>query len=93
VENMKYPVNSSADDFGIVIERNSEKGFFSSTRRGRGNDEIYSFVLPPLKYNLIGVVKDEETEEPLNKAIVNLIGSDGMNIEAETSDKRRRQRK
>ena len=86
VENMKYPVNSSADDFGIVIERDSEKGFFSSTRRGRGNDEIYSFVLPPLKFNLIGVVKDEETEEPLNKAIVNLIGSDGMNIEAETND-------
>jgi len=86
VENMKYPINSSADDFGIVIERDSEKGFFSSTRRGRGNDEIYSFVLPPLKYNLIGVVKNEETEEPLNAAIVNLIGSDGMNIEAETGD-------
>lgn len=86
VENMKYPVNSSADDFGIIIERDSEKGFFSSTRRGRGNDEIYSFVLPPLKYNLIGVVKDEETEELLNRATVKLIGSDGMNIEAETSD-------
>jgi len=86
VENMKYPINSSADDFGIVIERDLEKGFFSSTRRGRGNDEIYSFVLPPLKYNLIGVVKDEETEELLNRATVKLIGSDGMNIEAETSD-------
>lgn len=86
VGNMKYPVNSSADDFGIVIERDSEKGFFSSTRRGRGNDEIYSFILPPLKFNLIGVVRDEESEEPLATATVKLIGSDGMNIETETGE-------
>ncbi len=62
VENMKYPINSSADDFGIVFEKETERGFFSSSRKGRGNDDIYSFVLPPLKFNIIGEVRDDKTD-------------------------------
>ena len=50
IENMKYPINSFADDFGIVFEKEMERGYFSSTRKGRGNDEIYMFVLPPMKF-------------------------------------------
>jgi peptidoglycan-associated lipoprotein len=86
VENLRYPINSFADDFGIVFEKENERGFFSSTRKGRSNDDIFSFVLPPLKFNLLGVVRDEKTEEPLSVATVKLIGSDGTNIEAETTD-------
>ncbi len=86
IENMRYPINSSADDFGIVFENESEKGFFSSTRKGRSNDDIFSFILPPLKFNLLGVVRDEKSEEPLSSSTVKLIGSDGTNIEAETAD-------
>jgi len=86
IENMRYPMNSSADDFGIVFENESEKGFFSSTRKGRRNDDIFSFILPPLKFNLLGVVRDEKSEEPLSSSTVKLIGSDGTNIEAETTD-------
>ena len=63
VENMKYPVNSAADDFGIVFEKDKESGYFSSTRKGKTVDDIYSFVLPPLKFNLVGVVKNENTED------------------------------
>jgi len=86
VENMQYPVNSFADDFGIAFEDEVEKGYFSSTRRGRGNDDIYSFVLPPLKYNVLGVVRDEKTDEVLVGAKVQLVGSDGISIESETGD-------
>ena len=60
---MKYPINSSSDDFGIVFENNRESGYFSSTRKGRGNDDIYSFLLPPLKFNITGVVKNIKTDE------------------------------
>ena len=86
VENLRYPINSSADDFGIVVEAGEEKGFFSSTRKGRGNDELYAFVLPPLKFNLIGVVRDEKTEEVIEGATIRLVGSDGVTVQSE-SDK------
>jgi peptidoglycan-associated lipoprotein len=86
IENMKYPINSSADDFGIVFEKEIERGYFSSTRKGRGNDEIYMFLLPPLKFNVIGEVKDDKTDEVLVNAVVKSIGSDGINVETTTGD-------
>ncbi len=36
IENMKYPINSSSDDFGICFESEKEAGFFSSSRKGKG---------------------------------------------------------
>lgn len=89
VENMRYPVNSFADDFGITFQSDQEKGLFTSTRKGRGNDDIFSFRLPPLNFNLIGVVRDEKTEEVLSGATVKLVGSDGITIQTETNDQGR----
>ena len=44
VENMKAPINSSGDDFGITFAGNKECGFFSSNRNdARGYDHLYSF--------------------------------------------------
>jgi peptidoglycan-associated lipoprotein len=86
VENMRPPVNSSQDDFGITFEKEVERGFFSSSRKGRGNDEIYSFYLPPLKFNLTGVVRDEKTDKVLKEATVKSIGSDGITVEAATNE-------
>lgn len=88
VENMKYPINSSADDFGIVFEKNKEKGFFSSSREdGKGGDDIYSFFLPALKFKLRGTVLDEETGKIIAKAKVKLTGNDGTTLEAKSNSK------
>jgi peptidoglycan-associated lipoprotein len=84
VVNMKAPINSFADDFGIAFENGNEKGIFSSTRKGRGNDDLYSFELPPLKFSITGLVKDEKTGSPIEGAVVQLIASDGSNLQAET---------
>jgi peptidoglycan-associated lipoprotein len=84
VTNMKPPINSFADDFGIAFEDGSEKGIFSSTRKGKGNDELYSFELPPLKFNVTGLVKDEKTGLAIPGSVVQLIASDGSNLQAET---------
>ncbi|HOS72940.1 MAG TPA: OmpA family protein [Bacteroidales bacterium] len=86
VQNMKAPINSPADDFGIVFEDGNEKGMFSSTRKGRGNDELYSFELPPLKFNVTGLVKDEKTGAPIQGSTIQLIASDGSNLQAETGE-------
>jgi peptidoglycan-associated lipoprotein len=84
VSNMKAPINSSADDFGITFETGNESGIFSSTRKGRGNDELYSFEFPPLKFNITGLVKDEKTGAAIQASTVRLIASDGSNLQAET---------
>lgn len=84
VKNMKPPINSFADDFGITFEDSNERGIFSSTRKGRGNDELYTFELPPLRFNVTGLVKDEKTGSPVQGSVVQLIASDGSNLQAET---------
>ncbi len=84
VQNMKPPINSFADDFGIAFEGTDEKGIFSSTRKGKGNDDLYTFELPPLRFNVTGLVKDEKTGAPIPSSLVQLIASDGSNLQAET---------
>ncbi|OFY66190.1 MAG: hypothetical protein A2V64_10420 [Bacteroidetes bacterium RBG_13_43_22] len=84
VQNMKSPINSSADDFGITFENGNEKGIFSSTRKGRSNDELYEFEFPPLRFSITGLVKDEKTGAPITGSTVSLIASDGSNLQAET---------
>jgi peptidoglycan-associated lipoprotein len=82
IENMQYPINSEADDFGIVFEAEKESGFLSSSRKGKGDDDIYSFILPPLKFSITGVVKDEKTDEPISNATIKSISSDGITLES-----------
>jgi len=81
VQNMKYPINSSSDDFGICFEVDKEAGFLSSSRKGKG-DDIYEFILPPLKFTITGVVKNEKTNEPIVSATIKSISSDGISLES-----------
>jgi peptidoglycan-associated lipoprotein len=84
VENLKYPMNSAADDFGIVFEDTRESGYFSSARKGRFGDDIYSFVLPPLKFSIVGVVRNERTDEVIPDALIKSIASDGITLDTRT---------
>ncbi len=84
VQNMRAPINSPADDFGITFERDAEKGIFSSARKGRGDDDLFTFEMPPLLFTITGLVKDEKTGQPVQSATVQLIASDGANMQTET---------
>ena len=78
IENMRYPVNSPSDDFGVTFQREREEGFFSSRRKGgRGGDDIYWFRLPPLEFNLVGEIMNEDATAGLANSEVRLVGSDG----------------
>ncbi|NSW45656.1 MAG: OmpA family protein [Bacteroidales bacterium] len=82
VVNLKYPINSNADDFGIIFEGEAERGYFSSNRKGgKGGDDIYMFYLPPLQFTLKGFIKDCKTDEPIVGAKIILKGSDGTTVE------------
>ena len=83
VDNMKAPINSNADDFGITFESGAERGIFSSSRNAHGDDDLYSFDMPPLRFTVTGLVKDEKTGLPAQGALVQLIASDGANMQAE----------
>lgn len=79
ISNMKYPVNSYADDFGITFQGAYTRGFFSSNRNdGRGRDHIFSFYLPETIHNITGWVYEKDGYE-LPDAIVYLVGDDGTN--------------
>ncbi len=46
-ENLKYPINSTSDDF-YYVKQDNLSGFFSSNREsGQGSDDIYSFSYKP----------------------------------------------
>lgn len=88
-ENLGSPLNSSYDDFALILARDSASGLFSSNRPGgEGSDDIYSFrkiritpkVIPtPQKIaNFVsGYVKDKTTKDPIPGATVFLV-EEGM---------------
>lgn len=88
VTNMRSPINSSGDDFAIIFEKEQEKGFFTSNREdGKGSDDIYSFLLPALKFTLCGTVTDYKTKAAIGDATVSIVGTDGSSLETTTDSK------
>jgi peptidoglycan-associated lipoprotein len=81
VENMKAPINSPGDDFGITFNKGEiDKGLFSSNRKGSKSDDIYSFYLPPKIFNASGEIFNIETNQRIDGAMVRIIGTDGTNL-------------
>lgn len=74
-----FPLNSSADDFGMTFEGPHNRGFFSSNRGdNRGWDHIYSFELPEIVQTVKGWVYEMEGYE-LPGAQIYMVGDDGTN--------------
>lgn len=77
-EHLPPPINSSSNDFAIIYEEEKDRGYFTSDRpNGKGADDIYSFMMPPIIFALEGTVTDVETKEPLGNVHVKLLGTDG----------------
>ena len=87
VKNMKYPINSSYDDFGIIFSgKDAMNGFYTSNRRGgRGGDDIYEVKLSDLKFKMEGILVDTETSDPLLGVSIHIEGSDGSSFDAITN--------
>lgn len=87
-KNLKYPINSTSDDFGIVFHPKDEYGFLSSNRKGtRGLEDIWYFIQPPLEFTLKGTVKDDRTLLFVEDATVQMVGSSGSSVSTRTNDK------
>lgn len=80
VQNLKYPLNSSADDFGIIFDETKEAGFLSSNRDSEdGADDIYAFKKVKVTCNLAGKTVERTfvnglfKEHPIGNVLVQLI--------------------
>ena len=79
VENLQYPLNSSADDFGMTFDGLHNRGYFCSSRGdGKGLEHIYSFECPEILQTVTGWVYEKDGYE-LPSALVYMVGNDGTN--------------
>ncbi len=74
-ENLGYPLNSSRDDFGLIIDGAGREGYFASNRLD-GNDDVFKFLLK--KVTLIGHLKELLTNSPIPFATISISGDDGL---------------
>lgn len=90
--NVGKPVNSSADDFGLILSESKGIGYFSSNRAsGLGNDDIYSFtrdrkILTSCAQNIVGTTRDVKTDEILPRTTVTLRDKINQVVATVTSD-------
>jgi len=85
--NVGEPVNSPMDDFSFIINTKTKKGYFASNRDGgQGDDDIYSFLETKAiqwtcEQEIVGVVKDDKTNEPIAGAHVQLYDESNNSID------------
>lgn len=90
-ENIGYPRNSEANDYGLV-EINESEGYLTSERKiGLGNTfkvDLYKYKLPPNNYDIkIIVSKLGQIEKKIGNVKVVIIGSDSSKVEGFTDKK------
>lgn len=84
IENLRAPINSSKDDFGILFNDDLKTGYFSSNRNGGvGLDDIYRFTIgvkaaPKQEkiYAVNGLVVEKGTNQPISGLEVILVNID-----------------
>ena len=89
VRNAGVPVNSNMDDFAFTIDEESGEGFVSSNREGgKGSDDIYQvFRLQPMcTVDLIAMVTDSQSGEPLQGASVSVYDDQGSMLLTQLTD-------
>lgn len=87
--NLKSPINSIGNDFGIVFHPTEERGFFASNRGSRNgmDDDIYYFIEPPILLTLNGTIKNVNSLQYVSGANVSINGTDGTKASTLSSDK------
>jgi outer membrane protein OmpA-like peptidoglycan-associated protein/tetratricopeptide (TPR) repeat protein len=55
VKNLRYPLNSSSDDFGILFDKSGQAGYLSTNRNSAdGSDDLYAFTYEAPSCQLTG---------------------------------------
>ena len=75
VENLNYPLNSSHDDFGFVINNETKTGYVSSNRHS--DDKMYEFKKNDPTFNVMGTVTIKGKGAPFEDVTITLIDETG----------------
>ncbi len=88
-ENLGQPINSNRDDFGFIVSEETNRGYFSSNRKGgKGDDDIYSFqrLEEACVQTVKGSVIRKSNAQPVVNTNVELFTTDGTSLGNTTTD-------
>lgn len=89
VTNLGKPFNTTQDDFGLIINPQGRRGYFTSNREGgAGKDDIYFFEIPnglqgldiKPKVGILVTVYDAGTSRPMTDAVVRVFEQSGSGL-------------
>ena len=80
VSNVGYPINSTKDDFGLIVDHAQSIGYYSSNRTG--NDDIYQFRE---QYETLEVIVNSNEAIDRQQTIISL-KSQGFTLAAKSPD-------
>ncbi len=84
--NMMYPVNSTADDFGISFA-DKKRGYFSSNRPGAGGDDLYGFFQTGERSNVNGkILLSKDPKDVVANTQVALLNEKNEVLQTTTTD-------
>lgn len=84
VENLRQPINSNADDFGLTFFGKEDRGYFSTNRKeARGWDQIWSFETAKTRIVVTGTVYDRYGEA-IPSATIRIVNDKGVNTKIRT---------
>jgi outer membrane protein OmpA-like peptidoglycan-associated protein len=71
VKNLGYPINTSGDEFGLIVSSDGKKAFYASEREdGFGDWDIYTFELPDnVRANAITYFKGKVVDATTKKSL------------------------
>ena len=78
IENLGVPINSNADDFGIIVHKNANMGYFSSNRESYENDDIYQFRIVPVGVRIS--VVDKATKKQIQTASLSIAEKNNIKV-------------
>ncbi len=87
--NLGPVLNSRFDDFGLIVDEVSNRGYFSSNREGGvGDDDIYSFqrLATKCEQTVKGTVLRKSNDQAIVNAEVQLLSNDGTNLSKGKTD-------
>ena len=72
--NLGYPINTKADDNGLVVSIDGTTAYYASKPKGRNDFDLYSFTLPqgmrPVATTYVkGVIRDKVTKQPVQASV------------------------
>lgn len=69
--NLAYPLNSSQDDFALIVDEGDTTGYVSSNRSGV--DMIYEYAKIPPVFTLEGMATLKSTGKPIEEVVITVV--------------------